>query len=83
MLAMSASRSHSHHFICGFMTADAFFFFAWFYGDRLLCSQCSVEKLAPVIHIYDGRGENKEIALLDKIHMSPLMFMRVGVHESN
>ena len=38
----------------------------------------STEKDLPVIHIYDGKGQNKEIAVLDKIHNSPIIFMKVN-----
>ena len=38
----------------------------------------STEKGLPVIHIYDGKGQNKEIAVLDKIHNSPIIFMKVN-----
>ena len=31
----------------------------------------------PVIHVYDGRGEDKEIACLDKVHSSAITFMEV------
>lgn len=37
----------------------------------------SAEKEAPVIHIYDGRGENKELTALSNIHNSPILFMKV------
>ena len=37
----------------------------------------SAEKEAPVIHIYDGRGENKELTALTNIHNSPILFMKV------
>lgn len=39
----------------------------------------SCEHERPVIHIYDGRGENKEIAILDKLHSAPITFMEVCV----
>ena len=37
----------------------------------------SAEKETPVIHVYDGRGSNEEIAVLDKIHAKPIIFMKV------
>ena len=37
----------------------------------------SCEQDHPVIHVYDGRGENKEIAILDNLHSSPITFMEV------
>ncbi len=40
----------------------------------------SCEQDRPVIHVYDGRGENKEIATLDNLHSSPITFMEVYNH---
>jgi len=37
----------------------------------------SSEQGSPVIHVYDGRGEDKEIDMLDSIHSSPITFMEV------
>ena len=42
---------------------------------RVLVCSCEVDK--PVIHVYDGRGEDKEIACLDKVHSSAITFMEV------
>ena len=39
---------------------------------------CSCEQDKPVIHVFDGRGEDKEITFLDKLHSSPITFMEVG-----
>ena len=44
-----------------------------------LCLHSS-EKDRPVIHVFDGHGNNKEIALLDSLHSSPLTFMEVWQH---
>ena len=33
-----------------------------------------------MIHVFDGHGNNKEIALLDSLHSSPLTFMEVWQH---
>ena len=43
-----------------------------------LSSPCSAERESPVVHVYDGRGENKAIAVLDRLHSSPIAFMEVG-----
>ena len=39
----------------------------------------SCEQDRPIIHVFDGRGEDKEIAYLDKIHSSPITFMEVCI----
>ena len=44
-----------------------------------LCLRSS-EKDSPVIHVFDGHGDNKEIALLDSLHSAPLTFMEVRQH---
>ena len=40
-------------------------------------SSPSSELGTPVIHVYDGQGQNKEVALLDKLHSSPITFIEV------
>jgi peptidylprolyl isomerase domain and WD repeat-containing protein 1 len=49
----------------------------WVYGGgasvpALAC--CEAER--PVIHIYDGRGSGEELAVLDKVHYSSIVFMK-------
>ena len=55
--------------------------------DTLL-TQCSItiktvytfsscEEDRPVIHVFDSRGDNKELAVLDKVHSSNITFMEV------
>ena len=45
----------------------------------VLCAlSCEAEK--PVIHVYDGRGDGKEIAVLDKVHYASIVFMKVRCH---
>ena len=39
----------------------------------------SAEKEEPIIHIYDGRGENKEMSILNNIHNSTILFMKVWI----
>ena len=39
----------------------------------------SAEKEEPIIHIYDGRGENKEMNILNNIHNSTILFMKVWI----
>ena len=39
----------------------------------------SAEKEEPIIHIYDGRGENKETNILNNIHNSTILFMKVWI----
>ena len=48
----------------------------------MLCVLCvlSCEAEKPVIHVYDGRGDGKEIALLDKVHYASIVFMKVSCH---
>ena len=53
-----------------------------------LLTQCSItiktvytfsscEEDRPVIHVFDSRGDNKELAVLDKVHSSNITFMEV------
>ena len=48
------------------------------YMQVLCLAPTSSELGAPVIHVYDGQGENQEVALLDKLHSSPITFIEVG-----
>lgn len=49
----------------------------WIYSGGVATPAIAcTEKDLPVIHIYDGKGQNKEIAVLDKIHNSPIIFMK-------
>ena len=43
----------------------------------LLSFSLSAEKDAPVVHVYDGRGDSKEIAFIDNIHSSQLVLLKV------
>ena len=49
------------------------------YRVTLLHIIFSCEQDRPVIHVFDGRGEDKEIAYLDKLHSSPITFMEVCI----
>ncbi|XP_064385842.1 peptidylprolyl isomerase domain and WD repeat-containing protein 1-like [Halichondria panicea] len=46
-----------------------------FTGGAATPAVACCEQDRPVIHVYDGRGENKEIAILDNLHSSPITFM--------
>ena len=49
----------------------------WLYsGGAVTPAIACAEKDASVIHVYDGKGENEELAVLDSIHQSPIVFMR-------
>ena len=37
----------------------------------------SSEQDRPVVHVFDSRGENKEMAVLDKLHSAKIVFMEV------
>ena len=39
----------------------------------------SSEQGSPVIHVYDGRGEDKELDTLENLHSSPITFMEVAL----
>ena len=38
-------------------------------------------KDSPDIHVYDGRGDSKEIAFIGNIHSSPLVLLKVSQQE--
>ena len=43
-----------------------------------VCLCCSVEEGRAEVHVYDGRGSGEELAHLDSLHHSPILFLQVG-----